>query len=344
MKLIIRILLIVVFIDLFAQGRKFKSHRKKRRTHDEIDLPVLAHATAYDEVFNEKTDSSFFSSFEHIYENEKDKKYKVTVGITKDPLPGESDALHADKKSRALIVVFRGTANLDNVLKDLKYSQETFGNQFSCDGCLVHEGIFQSYAHVKVKLFQKLTHVLNEYRNNEHFHIHHVIFTGHSLGGAMANLGAYNFCIRRKHAQQIPDDTNLSMYNVENVSLITFGAPRVGNPLFKSYVDNELGLRYNYRVIYGNDPITGAPPKSIGEVIGDLNYQYLHAGTEIRYEKDNFIRPSKGNRNEDTCANESFRFLDIIKSITDIKDHTNYKRINYRNLWQCIVTQNCNNF
>jgi hypothetical protein len=342
MKLIIRLLLIIVLIDLFAQGRKFKSHRKKRRTNDEIDLPVIAHATAYDEVFNEKTESNFFSQFENIYEEGNDRNYKVTVGITKDPLPGESDHHPSGKLPRALLVVFRGTANLDNVFKDLKYSQELFGDDYTCAGCLVHGGIFQAYSHVKLQLFVKLTQLLTEYRTNQGFHIHHVIFTGHSLGGAMANLGAYNFCHRRKRAQQNPNDHIISMFNVETVSLITFGAPRVGNRIFKSHVDTQLGLRYNYRVIYGNDPVTGAPPKNIGEVIGDLNYEYEHAGTEIRYEKDNFIRPAKGSPNQDTCANESFRFLDIIKSITDIKDHTNYKRIDYRKLWQCI-TQNCEN-
>jgi hypothetical protein len=336
MKLVQKILLIVSFLHMMVVGRRLKFHRKKRRSHDEVDLPIIAHATAYDEIYNNKRFENFFSTFEHIFE-EGGHNYKVTVGVTKDPLPGESDHHPSGRQPRALIVVFRGTANLDNVFKDMKYSQEDFGNIDRCQGCLVHGGIWEAYTKLKQKLLEKLTDLLSQYRSRTDIHIHHVIFTGHSLGGAMANLAAYNFCHRRNEAQRDPNNALFNMFNVETVSLITFGSPRVGNTAFKQHMETQLGLRYNFRVIYGNDPITSAPPRIIGEVIGDLKYEFEHAGTEIRYAIGNFEDPHRANDTRDTCGNQTFKFVDIVRGLMDIGDHTQYKRINYRKLWQEIT-------
>ena len=151
-------------------------------------------------------------------------------------------------------------------------------------------------------------------------------------------MAAYNFCYRRSRSQQTNRDSGL--FNIENVSLITFGAPRVGNQAFKQHMDNVAGLKYNYRIIYGNDPITGVPPKKIGEIKKFFNgelFFFEHVGTEIRYNKNNFESPIKGEVNADTCNNDELSFWQIIKDLLNVNDHSQYQKINYKKLWKFIT-------
>ena len=339
MKLIAKILILIIFLETFAVARRLKFKTYRRRVRDDIDLPVIAHAIAYDTTHNNKSHEKFFSTFEHIYEDETLKKFKVSVGVTNDPLPGETDA--AGVKPRAVIVVFRGTANWDNVLSDIQYSQVTLGGLTACKGCEIHGGFSAAYLKLKSKLIQKLKDVLSKYATHRGIKIKHVIFTGHSLGGALANLGAYNFCNRRSHARSSPNEET-KMFDVDNVSLITFGAPRVGNASFKNFLDEEAGLKYNYRIIYAADPVTGAPPKKIGEMTGSTKFEFVHAGTEIKYNKNDFNTPNLGNKNEDTCTNDTLNFWNTINAIFDASDHSQYKHINYKALWEKVVGHEVN--
>jgi hypothetical protein len=340
MKFIPKLVIVIFLLDYIVLGGRIQLERRKRRARDDLNLAVVAHSLSYGD-YSQKTPESFFSAFKEINEIQGTQNYKVIIGLAKDPLPGESDRHSSGKKSRALVVSFRGTANWDNIFRDLEYYHESFGGNNYCVGCKVHQGIWKAYANVKINLFKYLNEILVQYHNDQHTHIHHVIFTGHSLGGAMANIGVYNFGHRRimARSESTRNDKNY-MFDIENVSLITFGAPRVGNPEFKNYMDNSLGLKYNYRIIYGNDPVTGAPPKSIGQVIGSNTFQYLHCGIEIRYKDENFNTPTKANSSEDTCANETLSFLSLLRSLVDVGDHSQYKRIDYRSLWNTIKSTN----
>lgn len=90
-------------------------------------------------------------------------------------------------------VVFRGTASLDDVVKDIM----SFDGR--CDESGFNVGFMNSYnemskQHVEIKA---LIH------NHQCSHVH---FTGHSLGGAMAIIAAY------RHA---------------NATVVTFGGPKM---------------------------------------------------------------------------------------------------------------------
>ncbi|CAJ0603088.1 unnamed protein product [Cylicocyclus nassatus] len=80
--------------------------------------------------------------------------------------------------------------------------------------------------------------------------------TGHSLGGAIANLAA-------SWVKSLPGFKG-------KVKLVTFGSPRVGNKEFSDAL--EKSVQYVYRVTHRKDPVVHIP-----------NVNYQHAGKEIYY-------------------------------------------------------------
>ncbi|KAF7842913.1 phospholipase A1-Igamma1, chloroplastic-like [Senna tora] len=96
--------------------------------------------------------------------------------------------------------------------------------------------------------------------------------TGHSLGGALALLNAY------EAASTIPDLP---------VSVISFGAPRVGNFAFKDELD-QLGVK-TLRVVVKQDLVPRMPGlvfnealQVFDEITGTLEWVYTHVGAELK--------------------------------------------------------------
>jgi len=91
-----------------------------------------------------------------------------------------------------------------------------------------------------------------------------VIVTGHSLGGALALLGA-------SYMQSIlPRSRGISF----PVYGVTFGAPRVGNRGFVDGITRVIPANRLFRVVHGNDPVPVLPIP--------LPFGYRHAGTKIK--------------------------------------------------------------
>lgn len=67
--------------------------------------------------------------------------------------------------------------------------------------------------------------------------------TGHSLGGALALLNAY--------------DATASLPELDHISIISFGAPRVGNICFGDKM-NQIGLKV-LRVVVKQDIVPKLP-------------------------------------------------------------------------------------
>jgi predicted lipase len=104
-----------------------------------------------------------------------------------------------------------------------------------CTGSSVHTGFN--------KQFMFLRKELQNLRSNSS-----AIFTGFSLGGALATLSAY-------HLEYVSRE------------LVTFGCPKVGNQQFVTNLETKV--RRNERWVYKKDYVTRLPPG---------NY-YKHAGT-----------------------------------------------------------------
>lgn len=95
--------------------------------------------------------------------------------------------------------------------------------------------------------------------------------TGHSLGGALALLNAYEVA---KTIQDLP------------ISVISFGAPRVGNIAFKEEL-HQMGVK-TLRVVVKQDWVPRMPGlvfnerlKKFDELMG-LEWVYTHVGTELK--------------------------------------------------------------
>ncbi|GFZ21499.1 alpha/beta-Hydrolases superfamily protein [Actinidia rufa] len=96
--------------------------------------------------------------------------------------------------------------------------------------------------------------------------------TGHSLGGALALLNAY------EAANTIP---NLP------ISVISFGAPRVGNIAFRDEL-HQIGVK-TLRVVLKQDVVPRMPGivfneslQKFDDFIGTLEWVYTHVGAELR--------------------------------------------------------------
>jgi hypothetical protein len=72
-----------------------------------------------------------------------------------------------------------------------------------------------------------------------------IVATGHSLGGAVATLGA----------AQLRNDGH-------QVDIYTFGAPRVGNDVVSDYISAQAGPEF--RITHLDDPVSRLPPITFG--------------------------------------------------------------------------------
>ncbi|KAE8719990.1 Alpha/beta-Hydrolases superfamily protein [Hibiscus syriacus] len=96
--------------------------------------------------------------------------------------------------------------------------------------------------------------------------------TGHSLGGALALLSAYEAAV---NLPGIP------------VSVISFGAPQVGNSAFRDELD-DLGVK-TLRVVVKQDLVPRMPGivfneslQRFDDITGTLEWVYTHVGAELR--------------------------------------------------------------
>jgi hypothetical protein len=180
-----------------------------------------------------------------------------------------------------LMIAFRGTESGRDILTDLniftsrlelpKYSiyhyplfhQEELRDKWNAD-FRVHSGFNNQFLAVKDELEVCVDNFMHQHylenpiwgqsyvngedvninlrRNNSTHPIPCIIFTGHSLGGALATLSSLYFKCK---------------YPEADISCITFGSPRAGSnqftKLFNDNIDNS------YRFVNDNDPVPCVP-------------------------------------------------------------------------------------
>lgn len=142
-----------------------------------------------------------------------------------------------------LVVAFRGTQpDLADFATDLDTWRVGFGQ---IPGCEVHAGFKHAFDVI-------WPHIQEEFGDR----LNSAIFTGHSLGAALATLAAYA-------VMNQPPPTATS------AKLMTFGSPAVGNNVFATNLSSVSAQRY----INCCDVITRIPPLSLGfEHVGTPNY------------------------------------------------------------------------
>lgn len=148
------------------------------------------------------------------------------------------------------IVSFRGTKGLSNRLANLHLRKVKLFGFTQCQQCRVHVG-FASVLKERVSdVYTAILKADEAYPNNK------LVFTGHSLGGAMATvMGVWT----REHGFPTAD-------------IWTYGAPRVGNVAWAKFVNSQPGI--TRRMTHLNDPVPRLPPSF-------WPFKYAHGGTEF---------------------------------------------------------------
>ncbi|OIW35039.1 alpha/beta-hydrolase [Coniochaeta ligniaria NRRL 30616] len=135
----------------------------------------------------------------------------------------------------AILVAFRGTYSLTNTVVDLSTvpqeyvpypepddnSTDTDENRAKCTNCTVHTGFLTSWQSARALVLPSLRAARLKHPS---YPIHLV---GHSLGGAVAALAGLE--LRLTH-------------NLSDITVTTFGEPRVGNAGLVEYLDGVFGL------------------------------------------------------------------------------------------------------
>jgi hypothetical protein len=163
-------------------------------------------------------------------------------GVESPPMSGGQAYVAIDSDS--IFVIFRSTNAEDgwdltlNVLTDLKayHSEISFLNNAELKtnkhGSLrVHSGFQNEYLKYRESILDRLA----KHPNKD------VYITGHSLGGGLAVLNGFD----------------IAAHTGRNVTLITFGQPRVGNSAFRKMSD-EL-IPNTYRIVMNGDPVSRIP-------------------------------------------------------------------------------------
>ncbi|KAL0489242.1 lipase [Acrasis kona] len=202
-----------------------------------IDTPTLKFAAeAYEEEdFNGQISGPMAGPWENILSTD---KFEGTA-VTK---------VFRSQKLQTLIVAYKGTSNLNNVVEDLKamISVECvyndiecgrvglgFKNTFELDVDDVHDAIYP--------------YIQKNYR---------IVFTGHSLGGATSTLALFYFA------------TAYPKY--KKFELVTYASPRVGNADFvesfstnvNSYISKRRFVtRWRVGKLNSVDAVTMVPPQ-----------------------------------------------------------------------------------
>jgi hypothetical protein len=203
---------------------------------------------------------------------------------------------------REIIVAFRGTQSIQSALQDIQlwksepdFEPVDWKKIFVASNfpprLKIHSGFEDAYAYIRNEIQGSVARLAEQFRDYK------IIFTGHSLGGAMTEIAAADFHIL----------TN-GRYS-DRVSVTTFGQPRVGNPEWASYLQSLPFARRFTRVVADKDPVAQLPPTF-------LNYQFAGYQYEINRSNETVACATSGPNGETEQCSDSVLSLNILQHIT----------------------------
>ncbi|KAL3347990.1 hypothetical protein AABB24_021561 [Solanum stoloniferum] len=140
----------------------------------------------------------------------------------------------------AIVIAFRGTqeSSLQNWIEDLYWKQLDISYPGMKDA-MVHHGFYSAYHNTSLR-----PGVLTAVKSAKEFYGNiPIIVTGHSMGGAMAAFCGLDLTVH---------------LGCQNVSVMTFGQPRIGNAAFVSYYRERVPN--TIRVTNRHDIVPHLPP------------------------------------------------------------------------------------
>ena len=153
------------------------------------------------------------------------------------------------RTNRTLTLAFPGTQSATDVIHDMDFRMVPIDDLHP--GVLLHSGFKGKLLSIRDDIYEILS--------THHDHYDKIVYTGHSLGGALATVAAAIM------GEVIPDKAH---------ECITFGSPRVGNQEFANWFSSSItrGLR----VVNERDPIIVVPFEQI----------YVHVSYAIAFTRE----------------------------------------------------------
>eukprot|EP00210_Caulerpa_lentillifera_P002840 g2714.t1 len=162
--------------------------------------------------------------------------------------------IHTLREKKVMIVAFKGTdvSEWKDVVTDLKFCKASLTPMAKGDSILtpsrvlrdddnkVHMGFRDSYVSVRESILEAI------YSVTRWSHDWLVVLTGHSLGGALATIAAFEVANRWHHGTR------------PRVAMINFGSPRVGNEAFVENYAKTVPVSFRFR--HCSDIIPCFPP------------------------------------------------------------------------------------
>uniref|UniRef100_A0A6B2LD26 Fungal lipase-type domain-containing protein n=1 Tax=Arcella intermedia TaxID=1963864 RepID=A0A6B2LD26_9EUKA len=157
-----------------------------------------------------------------------------------------------DHTHNEVIASFRGTikTSIQNWITDLDLIQTQ--PYSTLPNVSVHEGFWKAYLSISTRFIKALKTAIASCPGCSR-----TVYTGHSLGGALASLALMDAV----YYYQIPQPTPI---------LYTFGQPRTGDSGWAQFMQQLTGSIT--RVVHNNDIVPHVPPKDFG---------YYHTPVEI---------------------------------------------------------------
>ncbi|KAL4203579.1 hypothetical protein AMTRI_Chr01g104610 [Amborella trichopoda] len=199
---------------------------------------------------------------------------------------------------RDVVIAWRGTVTYLEWLEDLMDYLAVPG--FGPDGSVkVESGFLDLYTQkehscnycsfsAREQVLSDIRRLMERYKDDEHELS--ITVTGHSLGGALALLSAYD--IAETGLNILPDGRRAP------VTVFSFGAPRVGNRRFRERC-KELGVSV-LRTVNVHDSVPKVPGVLVNEHVSvpraladGLPWSYAHVGVELALDdtKSPFLKP-----------------------------------------------------
>ena len=168
-----------------------------------------------------------------------DAETDVQVGVT------------VNEMDKRICIVFRGSESSKDWFYDLQIRKHNLK-----DDIWVHSGFYKQLHENGVydKLLASVKQLFSEHPDFS------LYITGHSLGAALATL--CGFMLSQEFNNQI--------------TVVSFASPRVGNAEWKSAFDKQTNLTH-YRITNGRDIVTAFPM-----------YKYYHVGKTIRLYEESY--------------------------------------------------------
>lgn len=207
---------------------------------------------------------------------------------------------------KEIVVTYRGTANIWNVIQDLDFLDIDYADMQS--DIKVHTGFYKA----TMSLYNDVVkHVGVQVKLHPTYK---VVIVGQSLGGAMARMTEFFFL----HLNQFPG----TIYEV-----YTYGEPRVGNVHFADYINKQKIT--TARIVNRADIVPHVPP--VGVLATDILYDYyVHPQTEYWINGDSGTRFCNDSVYEDPTGSDS------LGPAYSVLDHGTYFNVDYGT---CVLDQ-----